>query len=388
MIPQVSGLLEAAVGGGGGERAEVLAAIRRGRADRLAVATVVAVRGSSYRGPGTRLVVAADGRQAGGISAGCLEEDVAAQARDVMARGEPVVARFDTSAEDESAFGWGLGCSGVIDVLVERGDAAEIVETALAAVVDRRRAVTLATVVGSTISGIGPGGHLLIDEGASPEGSIGHPEVEALLAERAREEDGRTFVTTVRGTGGQVRALVEHLQPAPRLVICGAGPDVPPVAAAGTALGWAVTVVEDRPALLHGGRIPGAALRHVRDPRQAAEGVGVDAWTAVVIMSHHYLRDRAYLEGFLRTDAGYVGCLGPRARFERLLSDLRSAGVPIPPRIWDRLRGPAGLDVGAEEPSEIALSIVAEAVAVMRGREGGPLHLRHGPIHGRGSGDA
>lgn len=385
MIPGITDLLDEAVAGRGGERAEVLDVLRRLRADRFALATVVAVLGSSYRGPGARLVVAADGRRAGGVSAGCLEHDVAAQALAVMARGEPEVVRFDTSSGDESTFGWGLGCSGVIEVLVEPGGAAEIVERALAAVVDHRRAVTLTTVVGSTISGIVPGGHLLLDAGGPPAGSIGNPAVESLLAEDAREKDGRTALTTLRGTEGQVRVLVERLEPAPRLVICGAGPDVPPVAAAGAALGWEVIVVEDRSARLD--CIPGAAIRHVRDPRDAAGDVGVDPWTAVVIMSHHYLRDRSYLEGFLRTDPGYLGCLGPRARFERLVSDLRSAGTTIEPRLRERLRGPAGLDLGAEEPAEIALSIVAEAIAVIRRREGGPLRLRPGPIHPRGSGD-
>jgi xanthine dehydrogenase accessory factor len=384
VIPGITDLLDEAVAGRGGERAEVLDVLRRLRADRFALATVVAVLGSSYRGPGARLVVAADGRRAGGVSAGCLEHDVAAQALAVMARGEPEVVRFDTSSGDESTFGWGLGCSGVIEVLVEPGGAAEIVERALAAVVDHRRAVTLTTVVGSTISGIVPGGHLLLDAGGPPAG-FGNPAVESLLAEDAREKDGRTALTTLRGTEGQVRVLVERLEPAPRLVICGAGPDVPPVAAAGAALGWEVIVVEDRSARLD--CIPGAAIRHVRDPRDAAGDVGVDPWTAVVIMSHHYLRDRAYLEGFLRTDPGYLGCLGPRARFERLVSDLRSAGTTIEPRLRDRLRGPAGLDLGGEEPAEIALSIVAEAMAVIRRREGGPLRLRPGPIHPRGSGD-
>ena len=385
MIPGIIDLLDEAVACRGGERAEVLGALRRLRSDRFAVATVVAVLGSSYRGPGARLVVASDGQRAGGVSAGCLEHDVAAQALAVMARGGPEVVRFNTSSEDESTFGWGLGCSGVIEVLVEPGGAAEIVERALAAVVDHRRAVKLTTVVGSTISGIVPGGHLLLDAGWPPAESIGNPAVASLVAEYAREKDGGTALTTLRGTEGQVRVLVERLEPAPRLVICGAGPDVPPVAAAGAALGWEVIVVEDRSA--RPDRIPGAGMRHVRDPRDAAGDVGVDPWTAVVIMSHHYLRDRAYLEGFLRTEPGYLGCLGPRARFERLVSDLRSAGTTIEPRLRDRLRGPAGLDLGGEEPAEIALSIVAEAIAVMRRREGGPLRLRPGPIHPRESGD-
>jgi xanthine dehydrogenase accessory factor len=364
----------------GGERAEVLEGIRRGRSrgNRFAVATVMAVQGSSYRGPGARLVVGEDRSWLGGVSAGCLEEDVAREAERVMAGGIATLLRFDTADPDEATFGWGLGCQGVIDILIEPASDVGFVETALAAVVEDRQARTIVSVARSSVAQVSPGFHLVLEPAGTARGSSGAHEVDGALVEAAEVVSGPAGMATVPGPGGTVDALVEHLTPIPRLVVCGAGRDVPPLTSVAASLGWDVTVVEDRAGLLEEARFPGAILQHVEDPGMVATRVRVDPWTAVLIMTHHLDRDRRYLEVFLPTEPGYLGCVGPRARLDRLLSD-----IPDRAGMASRVRGPAGLDLGAEEPAEIAVSIVAEILAVMRGRSGGPLHFRPGPIHDR-----
>jgi xanthine/CO dehydrogenase XdhC/CoxF family maturation factor len=98
-------------------------------------------------------------------------------------------------------------------------------------------------------------------------------------------------------------------------------------------------------------------------------------------MTHHYLHDKAYLGWLLGTPARYVGVLGPKRRTEDLLRDLRGEGVPVSEEAAERVRGPAGLDLGADGPEQIALALLAEIQAVLGGRPGGPLRERKGPIH-------
>ncbi|MGH9180427.1 MAG: XdhC family protein, partial [Acidimicrobiales bacterium] len=162
------------------------------------------------------------------------------------------------------------------------------------------------------------------------------------------------------------QVLIEVLEPPPRLVICGAGDDAIPLAELAGRLGWAVEVVDDRPARLVPGRFSGAAVAVVADPAAAAGRVAVDPATAVVVMTHHLGRDRGYVGSFLSAGAAYLGVLGPRARLERILADLGTT------RSRAGVRGPVGLALGAEGAPEIAVAVVAEILAVLNGNAGGP----------------
>jgi xanthine dehydrogenase accessory factor len=187
----------------------------------------------------------------------------------------------------------------------------------------------------------------------------------------------------VRELAPGVRAFVEVLDPPLRLVICGAGHDAIPLVRAASVLGWNVVVVDDRPALLTPERFPEArSLVAVDDPALAAKAAGVDDRTFAVVMTHNFLKDEEYLRSLLAAPAPYVGILGPGARTERLLRELRDEGVDVD-GARERIHGPAGLDLGGEGPEEIAQAIVAEIVAVKRRRRGGFLRDRPGPIHDR-----
>jgi xanthine dehydrogenase accessory factor len=365
------------------EITDVLAAIEAlaARGERMALATIVAVRGSTYRRPGARLLVPEDGAPVGNISGGCLEGDVADMARVVMDEGRARLAGWDLTADDDAVWGLGLGCNGAIEVFIEPADRAAEVAGALRMALEEERPICVVTVVESELTSVAPGARIVVAPEGEPEGSLGDPAVdaEALAAARELLEAERSEVRTF---AGGVRAFVEVLEPPVRLVICGAGHDAIPLVRAASVLGWRAVVVDDREALLSRDRFPEASgFVHVETPEDAAKAAQVDARTFVVVMTHNFLRDKAYLRTLLGSPAAYVGMLGPAARTQRLLMELAEEGVT--PERRDAIHGPAGLDLGSEGPEEIAQSILAEIVAVRRGRLGGFLKERPGPIHDR-----
>jgi xanthine dehydrogenase accessory factor len=169
-----------------------------------------------------------------------------------------------------------------------------------------------------------------------------------------------------------------------RLLVCGAGHDAIPLVRAARGIGWTPIVVDDRPGFLNHERFPEAAgFVHVEAPEHVAKTATIDRRTHVVVMTHNFLRDKEYLRSLLDSDAGYIGMLGPSARTQRLLMELADEGVEITDADRHRIHGPAGLDLGAEGPEEIAQAIVAEIVAAKHARKGGFLKERPGPIHDR-----
>jgi xanthine/CO dehydrogenase XdhC/CoxF family maturation factor len=351
---------------------------------RMALATIVAVRGSTYRRPGARLLVPEEGAPIGNISGGCLEGDVADLARIVMEEGTARLAGWDLTADDDDVWGLGLGCNGAIEVFIEPAERAAAVTHALRTALEAERPICVVTVLESEAPElVAPGARLVVSPEGPVEGSLGHADVDAESIVRAREAlaTGRSEIFTfVHG----VRAFVEVLEPPLRLVICGAGHDAIPLVRAAAGVGWRAVVVDDRPAFLTADRFPQAhAFVGVAEPADVASAAPLDARTFAVVMTHNYLRDRDYLRGMLASDVAYIAMLGPAARTHRLLLELAGEGIEIADADRARIHSPAGLDLGAEGPEEIAQAIVAEIVAVRHGRGGGFLRERPGPIHDR-----
>jgi xanthine dehydrogenase accessory factor len=167
--------------------------------------------------------------------------------------------------------------------------------------------------------------------------------------------------------------------PAPRLVVFGAGHDAIPLNKRASALGWAVTVVDTREVFLTAGRFPSAIL--VNPGIHFSERLTLHPKDFCVVMNHHLERDASSLRFCLETGAAYIGVLGPKARYLDLLERLRAQGFTPTPSGLEAVRNPIGLDIGAESPEEVALSVVAELVAVRRGFGGGLLNGREGRIH-------
>lgn len=367
------------------EIGDVLAAIEAlsAKGERMALATIVAVRGSTYRRPGARLLVPEDGAPVGNISGGCLEGDVADMARVVMEEGRARLAGWDLTADDDAVWGLGLGCNGAIEVFIEPAEKAAEVAGALRAALEEERPISVVTVVESSRAEVEPGARLIVWPDGTSEGSLGDAAVDAAAEESARGLL-REERSEVRALADGVRAFVEVLDPPLRLVVCGAGHDAIPLVRAASVLGWIVTVVDDRPGFLTRARFPEASgFVAVDEPQDAAKAAGVDERAFSVVMTHNFLKDKEYVRSLLGSPAAYIGMLGPGARTERLLMELRDEGVELTGDDRDRIHGPAGLDLGGEGPEEIAQAIVAEIVAVKRRRAGGFLRDRPGPIHDR-----
>ena len=367
------------------ELQDVLRAIEEGtvRSDRMALATIVGVKGSTYRREGARLLIPEGGKPVGTISGGCLEGDVRAAAVEVMAEGRPRLMHFDLTADDEVVWGWGLGCNGVVDVFIEPADGAASTAGAVRRAIEEQRELVSATVVRSEgVASVSAGARMLIHPDGASEGSLGDKELDTSAV-----EEGRRALAAQRSgvvaLSDDTDVFLEVLLPPIRLLVCGAGHDVIPLVGFASGLGWRVEVIDDRDAFLKAHRFPGAARLVKAEPIDAAREAGVDDRTYVAVMSHNFLRDKDYLRSFLGSPARYIGMLGPRARLERLMGELSREGFEPDPEQLSVVFGPAGLDLGGDGPEEVAWAIVGEILAIRSGRSGGFLKDRTGPIHER-----
>jgi xanthine/CO dehydrogenase XdhC/CoxF family maturation factor len=366
------------------ELSEILAAVDTAAAsgEPMALATIIGVRGSTYRRAGARLLITQSGQQTGNISGGCLEGDVAVVAAEVLHRRTPRLMRYDLSADADPLWGLGLGCSGAVEVFVEPITADDLQWRAVRAALAGDDPVVVATVVEGTAT-VPAGRRVVIGPDGRREGSLGDASADAGAGRLALHalRDLQSETHSVESGAGALRLFVEVLNPPLRLVVCGAGHDAIPVVRFASQLGWRVIVVDRREALLTSDRFPGAAGFVRTDFPDAAKRVPTDERTYVLIMTHNYVHDRDLLRAFQPTQAAYLGVLGPRARTEKILRELQEEGVALDASRRARLFGPVGLDIGSETPDEIAVAVLGEILAVARGRDGGFLRARAGPIH-------
>jgi xanthine dehydrogenase accessory factor len=335
------------------------------RGERCALATVVSVEGSSYRRPGARMLVRESGTSTGTISAGCLEGDVIEHAKRVIRTGEAKLVEYDnTSTSDEMIWGLGLGCNGIVRVLVEPLAPDSLYIDAL-----RRSCAGSVTVATVYQSGLAPiGARLVLDD----KGNVHHEKLSDTMAAMIESE----VRAPSHGGMTSLKIFIETLLPPVPLVVFGAGQDVLPVVELARGLGWQTEVVDPqaRPASLS--RFARADRVTLSRPQEVGMHVNITPRTLTLLMSHNYSHDLAFLEFLLASPARYIGVLGPRQRTERMLRDLAHEDADLA-----RLHYPAGLDIGANGPTEIALSILAEMRAVLDGRRGGMLRDRQGSIH-------
>ncbi|MBC8143801.1 MAG: XdhC family protein [Armatimonadetes bacterium] len=356
------------------------------RGEEAVLATVVEVCGSTYRRAGARLLISRQGWTAGGISGGCLEGDVLRKAWwRTEATGYALVTYDSTTDEDdEMAWGLGLGCNGVVRVLLERVPAAPSEAFAfLRRSLEARRGGAFATVYESS-TGESVGQRFWYDEaGGSLVGVEWRDELQADADAVIRERASRNVVYTL-ASGETVSVFWEAIVPPVSLILYGTGQDTLPVIRLAKELGWHVTVVAPRSSQ----NAATLAARFAQaDSVRATVAESVDtSGAAVLLMTHQYLDDLALLPTVLRSSAAYVGVLGPRKRADRLLAELARSGETFTERERERLYAPVGLDIGADSPEEIALSIVAEIKAVLSGRGGSALRERSDPIHPRNAG--
>ncbi len=342
----------------------------------LALATLVAVEGSSYRQPGARLLVDADGGVlAGAVSGGCLEGDVAARAADVCATGQSVRLRYDLRTDLETIWGFGAACDGIAHLLLEPLPQWQWLAEA-GAQRERRAGGAVLT--------------MLDDNGGASHLAASSDLLEAELA-AAVEAAQRTGAPMLADLEGGRTVLVDPLVAPIALHCVGAGRGAEAFARIASALGWTVTILDHRPAMLNGLDVPAGvrmvALRGVDGLRDALASLPCDTRTAVALLSHVFEADAAWLAMCLPLPVSYIGLLGSRRRGAQLLDRVMTAstaeGAPLSTRLEQKVYAPIGLDLGGEDPASIALAAVAEIEAVMHGRPGGFLRERQSPIHTR-----
>jgi len=340
---------------------------RAHRGDRhLVMALITGTSGSTYRKPGAMMLVSRDGAFEGLISGGCLESDLLHHAAEVMDSGQPRHVTYDMHADEDLVWNLGLGCDGMIQLLLIRLDLAP--RGGLLARVDdaqaRGASVLLATVVRSD-GEIPLGAQATLDSSGISEGN---DVLVGLLSDLAEDWPGWRHRTSLLDESRATEVFVVQLPPTPRVLLCGAGPDAVPLARSLRELGWSVVVADHRPAFARPDRFPSGCSVFQGRPEQLPERVALADIDAAVVMSHHLENDGIYLARLLEEDIPYVGVLGPRARRLKLQEQLGAGDR--------RVFGPVGLDIGAELPAAIALAVAAEIHAVLNQRDGRSLTRR------------
>jgi xanthine/CO dehydrogenase XdhC/CoxF family maturation factor len=341
--------------------------------DSTVLATVVKTQGSSYRLPGARLLLTSRGQRAGSVSGGCLEEDLVRKAW-WMTESGPVVRRYDTTPDGEIAAEYGLGCNGIIHVLLERLNPGE---TTLFDLIQDVRSQRRPAVVAHLLAPVGAiGQKLILNTERDLSHNISDTELVAALKEEAETAFSTQRSSTVRFQSG-AEAFIETVAPPVHLLVFGAGDDAVPLTTLAKYLGWKVSVFDGRAHYARSEKFPSADSVSVLPAGHLDSRVKIDPWTVAVLMSHSYSQDLENLRQLSSHAVRYLGILGPRKRAVQLLAD---AGLdPAHPPV--ALHSPMGLDIGADGPEQVALAAIAEIQAALNGREGGVLRNRQGSIH-------
>lgn len=341
--------------------------------EEFVLATVVAVEGSGYRKAGARLLIANDGRRAGTISGGCLEAEVAKKALWHTENG-PVVRSYSTRAEDGDV-PFGMGCGGVVHVLLERRETAEPLLEAM----ERAYALRLGMAVATRVSGdrLGERSWRLLNERGQAD----------YAGSECAELRARVDETQTRKRSESTDAVfAEWMAARTGLLIVGAGNDTRPLARVAHELGWEVTVMDGRSHLATRERFPEAdAVLPLNE--QALRGLKLRATDAAALMSHSLEQDRMALGELLGRELAYLGVLGPRARTAEMVMELaeeKARGEEAARRLaaeWmARLHAPMGLELGGDGAEAVALSVLAEMQKTLNAGSGRALREVRGDV--------
>lgn len=359
-----------------------------------ALATVVNVEGSSYRRPGARMLITDDGKWTGAISGGCLEGDALRKAREVILSGKSRKITYDTMDDaGATSLSVGLGCNGIIDVYLEPIDVKDLNNPV--EMIKTFMQIKKPSVLGTIYSGEGIfqrliGQRLMVDEHETLYETITNLEIKERILADADEllRSNKSIAKIYQANQDKLEVFFEYLQPEINLTIFGAGYDVNPVLELAQNVGWQVMITEDCLAKVVPSRFPMAdKLQHL-DRAQLMEKLSFKDNSAVLIMSHNLNYDTEVLSQLFsyveKTESiKYIGILGPGKRTEKMLNKIADRGILLNEGLLQKIHSPVGLDIGAELPEEIAVSIIGEIKAVFTERSGGFLKERTGFIHQR-----
>jgi xanthine dehydrogenase accessory factor len=353
---------------------------------KAALATVVKVRGSSYRSPGARMLITDDGKWVGSISGGCLEGDALRKARQVMSDQNPMTVTYDTREESNQNLGIGLGCNGVIDVLIEPIDVknADNPISVFENFISTKEPLALATIFNASTD---IGKKIMLHANGDIVDQFNNHELSNVIKQDliqlfdTKKSEAKTYTIN----GEEAEAFIELIQPSVSLIIFGGGFDARPVSHLAKTLGWDVRVTDECVAHIAPLFFPTADKLSLCHRDFIDRDFEITPFTACVLMSHNYEYDRDVLKKLIKTETPYIGILGPRKRFDKMQEEFALQGISLTPEDIHRIHSPIGLDIGAETPDEIAISIIAEVQGKFANRSGGFLKYRKAPIHYRDS---
>lgn len=354
-----------------------------------AMATVVQTSGSVYRRAGARMLLTQQGKMISAISGGCLEADVLARAQPhLQGNSDPTVVRYDTTDHEQDLLvGFGLGCNGMVDVLIESlsDEKAASQLTFIQQCWQSHQYGAIATVFSvEGISQLTVGSRIMLKADGTVINQIGETEItETLIADTQKALTAhQPFIQSYSWQEGSISVLFEVIAPPLPLLVFGAGFDAIPVVQFAKQLGWQVTVIDHRPDYLIRDRFPEADQLLECNPDHPDDYQHLLTSQAVaVVMTHRYISDFAFLKHLIPSAVRYLGVLGPQHRMQHLWKDLAQSEIAMTNQ--QRVYNPVGLDLAAETPEEIALSIVAEIQAVIGGGASNSLRDRAGSIHQR-----
>ncbi|MGB5346738.1 MAG: XdhC family protein, partial [Woeseia sp.] len=320
----------------------------------LVLATVYETAGSTYSKAGAQMLIDDEGNFQGMLSGGCLEGDLAERAAAVLSTGRAQAVTFDLGSNDDSLWGLGVGCDGLMRVFLQPLLEAQRYEpfAATAQIYSGASRGALATVIRSEHPAVAAGATLLRapDDGLQANGMPpALTDVLAPILARAMA-NGETAMLRDGWDGQDVDVLIASIAPTPRILILGGGLDAQPMVRLIAELGWRVTVQDHRPAYIENGDFRDAEQAFSVPASTLATAIDLQQFDAAVIMSHHLVTDRIYLDLLADTGIPYIGLLGPPARRQRLMVELKERGAAL----QDRVHGPAGLDIGGRGPASIA----------------------------------
>ena len=351
-----------------------------------ALATIVSVQGSAYRRPGARMLFSRKGREAGFVSAACLEADLFEKVKEVIANNQPVLFSYDTTAPEDAVFGVGQGCAGLIEILIEpvcinqSSRSLKILQAAS----EQNELCALATIYksnGERSEMIGS--RILITCNGSKSSSLTQAELKEHIIHDIEQalSTGQSAAKHYDYSSGPADVFVEIIQTPVPLLIFGATPDVKPLVHLAAELGWNITIVDHRSAYAVKKDFPEADAVTLLSPEDYSAYIQLTPKTCAVIMIHQFLGEAKALRFLLSSTNQYVGLLGPKSKRDLLFKHLSTEGfIPTEEQLV-KFHNPVGLDLGAETAEEIAISIVAEIQAIINNRSGGFLKNRRGPIH-------
>jgi xanthine dehydrogenase accessory factor len=324
------------------------------------LATVITVKGSAYKREGAKMIIEPSGDYHGMISGGCLEGDVAASAEEVFSSGNQILKKYEL--DEDLVWGLGLGCPGTVEILIEPIDSSRFFQQTADAYAKKQAFVVCKLIESEELP-------LLVTESDIYGDNWGdeilqESTVMMAMQKLAQQTASSETIFLTKKTGEEVRVFLDVQFPPPKLCIFGAGHDAIPLAQLSSLLGYQTIVIDPRRSFNTSERFP-TAYSLLSKPGK------MDSRTYCVIMNHHLERDIDSLAFVLKSEAPYVGLLGPRIRRAKMMNHLKEQGVTFSNRELEKLHSPIGLDIGAETPEEIALSIMAEITAFRNGHNGG-----------------